>query len=112
MIVTRLLSGDGPRSKLLALLLIAIGLGLAFAPFLFPGVRALETAARICVFIVLAASYDLLLGYTGVVSFAHSMFFGLGAYGVALASSHMGRGWTALGLGTSRDLWPPLRWRS
>ncbi len=104
MIVTRLLSGDGPRSKLLALLLIAIGLGLAFAPFLFPGVRALETAARICVFIVLAASYDLLLGYTGVVSFAHTMFFGLGAYGVALASSHMGRGWTALGLGTASGL--------
>ena len=95
----RLLSGDGPRSTILALILIAIGIGLAFAPFLFPGVRALETAARISVFVVLAASYDLLLGYTGIVSFAHTMFFGLGAYGVALASSQMGRGFAALGVG-------------
>ena len=46
----RLFSNDGPRSTILALILIAIGLALAFAPFLFPGVRALETAARICIF--------------------------------------------------------------
>ena len=37
------------------------------------------------VFIVLVASFDLLLGYTGIVSFAHTMFFGIGAYGVAIA---------------------------
>lgn len=95
-----LLSGDGPRSTLLAILIAAIVLGLAFAPFLFTGSRALETAARIAIFIVLVASYDLLLGYGGIVSFAHTMFFGLGAYGVALATSAMGRGWGALGLGT------------
>ncbi|WP_432255623.1 branched-chain amino acid ABC transporter permease [Limimaricola sp. AA108-03] len=100
----RLFSGDGPRSTILALILIAIGLALAFAPFLFPGVRALETAARICIFVVLAASYDLLLGYTGIVSFAHTMFFGLGAYGMALASTHMGRGFAALGVGTLAGL--------
>ena len=57
-----------------------VGLCLLFAPFLFPDVRAQEVAARICVFIVLVASYDLLIGYTGIVSFAHTMFFGLGAY--------------------------------
>ena len=34
---------------------------------------------------MLVASYDLLLGYTGIVSFAHTMFFGIGAYGVAIA---------------------------
>ena len=42
------------------------------------------------VFIVLVASYDLLLGYTGIVSFAHTMFFGIGAYGVAIASLRLG----------------------
>ena len=94
--VIRLLSGDSPRSLLLSLILAAILISLVFAPFLFPGVRSLDTAARICVFIVLAASYDLLLGYTGIVSFAHTMFFGLGAYGVALASVHLGRGFGAL----------------
>ena len=96
----RVLSGDAPRSPVLAILLAAILIGLALAPFLFPGVRSLETAARICIFVVLVASYDLLLGYTGIVSFAHTMFFGLGAYGVALASDHMGRGWGALAVGT------------
>ncbi|MEM5470350.1 branched-chain amino acid ABC transporter permease [Hoeflea sp. AS60] len=98
--LTHLLSGDRPRSLILTVLLLAILAGLAFAPFLFPGVRSLETAARICIFIVLVASYDLLLGYSGIVSFAHTMFFGLGAYGVALASTHMGRGYDALIVGT------------
>ncbi len=95
-----LLSGDRPRSIILTLILLAILIALALAPFLFPGVRSLETAARICIFIVLAASYDLLLGYTGIVSFAHTMFFGMGAYGVALASTHMGRGYDALIVGS------------
>ena len=59
--------------------------GLAATPFLFPGSQPLGTAAKICVFILLVASYDLLLGYTGIVSFAHTMFFGIGGYGVAIA---------------------------
>jgi branched-chain amino acid transport system permease protein len=64
--------------------------GLAFAPFLFPGVKALSVAAKVLVFIVLVASFDLLLGYTGIVSFAHTMFFGIGAYGMAMASTRLG----------------------
>ena len=39
------------------------------------------------VFILLVASYDLLLGYTGIVSFAHTMFLGIGAYGVAIGAT-------------------------
>lgn len=97
--LVKLISGDRPRSLPLGLLLIAILVGLAFAPFLFPGTRSVDTAARICVFILLAASYDLMLGYGGIVSFAHTMFFGMGAYGVALASIHMGRGFDALLVG-------------
>lgn len=95
-----LISDDRPRSRILTAILLLIFLGLALAPFLFPGVRALETAAKIAIFIVLAASYDLLLGYTGVVSFAHTMFFGMGAYGVGLASQHIGRSFGALALGS------------
>jgi ABC-type branched-subunit amino acid transport system permease subunit len=70
-----------------------------FAPFLFPGRARQEVAARICVFIVLVASYDLLIGYTGIVSFAHTMFFGLGAYGTAIALRTMGPGWEAILIG-------------
>jgi branched-chain amino acid transport system permease protein len=98
-----LLSDDPPRSRILAALLIAIVLGLAVAPFVVSGARALNTAATICVFIVLVASYDLLLGYTGIVSFAHTMFYGIGAYGVGLALASLGPTWWALfsGLATA-----------
>jgi branched-chain amino acid transport system permease protein len=82
--LNRLLSGDLPRSRALSALLLLIFLGLAFAPFLTSGARPLNTAATICVYIVLVASYDLLLGYTGIVSFAHTMFYGIGAYGIGL----------------------------
>ncbi len=98
--LSAVLSGDTPRSKLLGLILLVILISLAFAPFLFPGTRSVDTAARICIFILLVASYDLMLGYAGIVSFAHTMFFGMGAYGVALASVHMGRGFDALLVGT------------
>ena len=77
----RLLSHDLPRSPLLTFLLVAIVLGLALTPFIFPGTKALNVSAKIMIFIVLVASFDLLLGYTGIVSFAHTMFFGIGAYG-------------------------------
>ena len=102
--MSRILSHDLPRSRWLAVILIALTLGLAFAPFLFPGVKALNVAAKVLVFVVLVASFDLLLGYTGIVSFAHTMFFGIGAYGVAIASSRMGAGWDALAVGVALAL--------
>ncbi|WP_151631881.1 branched-chain amino acid ABC transporter permease [Noviherbaspirillum aerium] len=97
--IGRLLSHDLPRSRVLAVILTLIVLGLAFAPFLFPGAKSLNVAAKILIFIVLVASYDLLLGYTGIVSFAHTMFFGIGAYGIAIASTRLGAGWTSLAIG-------------
>ncbi|MGB7240778.1 MAG: branched-chain amino acid ABC transporter permease [Sulfitobacter sp.] len=80
--------------------MLVIATLLLFAPFLFQDVRALEVAARICIFIVLVASYDLLIGYTGIVSFAHTMFFGFGSYGAAIALRQMGPGWDSVALGT------------
>jgi branched-chain amino acid transport system permease protein len=95
----RILSNDLPRSRWLTLLLVALVLALALTPFIFPGVKALNVAAKVLVFIVLVASFDLLLGYTGIVSFAHTMFFGIGAYGIAIATTRMGATWSALGVG-------------
>ena len=95
----RLLSNDLPRSRVLAVVLLALLLTLALAPFIFPGVKALSLAAKVLIFLVLVASFDLLLGYTGIVSFAHTMFFGIGAYGVAIFSTRMGPTWEALGMG-------------
>ena len=102
--LNRILSGDYPRSRVLAIVLVALLLGLAFAPFVFPGVKALNVAAKVLIFIVLVVSFDLLLGYTGIVSFAQTMFFGIGAYGVAIASSRMGASWGALGVGIGSAL--------
>jgi branched-chain amino acid transport system permease protein len=97
--ITRLLSHDLPKSRVLAAILAVIVLGLAFAPFLFPSAKALNVAAKILIFIVLVASYDLLLGYTGIVSFAHTMFFGIGAYGIAIACTRMDGSWESLLIG-------------
>ena len=101
--IQRILSHDLPRSRWLAAALVLIVLCLAFAPFLFPGSKALGVASKVLVFILLVASYDLLLGYTGIVSFAHTMFFGIGAYGVAVASTRLGEGVGAVlvGLGAA-----------
>jgi branched-chain amino acid transport system permease protein len=94
-----LLSGDLPRSRALGAALALVLAALALAPFVFPGTRSLDVAAKIAVFVVLAASYDLLLGYTGVVSFAHTMFFGIGGYGIGLAAANWGTGWASLAAG-------------
>jgi branched-chain amino acid transport system permease protein len=102
--LNRILSNDYPRSKFLAVILLVLLVGLAFAPFIFPGVKALSVAAKVLVFIVLVASFDLLLGYTGIVSFAHTMFFGIGAYGIAITSSRMGATWEALAVGLLASL--------
>ena len=83
------------------MILTAILAALALAPFLFPGTRPLDVAAKVCVFVLLVASYDLLLGYTGIVSFAHTMFFGIGGYGVAIALSRLEVGWLAIALGVA-----------
>jgi len=102
--LNRLLSHDTPKSRLLAAILVVLVLGLAFAPFLFPSTKALNVAAKVLVFIVLVASYDLLLGYTGIVSFAHTMFFGIGAYGIAIGATRLGATWGSLALGVAAAL--------
>ena len=94
-----ILSGDPPRNRLLAVLLIVIVALLLLTPWLFPGAKAMNFAVKICIFAVLVASYDLLLGYTGTVSFAHTMFYGIGSYAIAIALYAMGPSWAAIGTG-------------
>ncbi len=47
---------------------------------------------EIVIFTLLAIAYNLLMGYTGLVSFGHSAFFGLGGYGAGLAQIHLAKG--------------------
>ena len=52
-------------------------------PFLFPSYKIVDLALKIVIFASLVASFAILLGYTGILSFGHGMFFGIGAYCVA-----------------------------
>jgi branched-chain amino acid transport system permease protein len=97
----RIISGDRPGHPVASALVFLLLLALAFAPFLFPGTKSLAAASRICIFIVLAASYDMLLGYTGIASFAHTMFFAIGAYAVAIPLARGWVGWDAIFVGTA-----------
>src|SRR5258705_7527158 len=85
-----MLSGHPPRSRVLSIILVAIIAALAVTPLVFPGAKAMNVATKICIFAALVASYDLLLGYTGSVSFAHTMFYGIGSYSISIALYSMG----------------------
>jgi branched-chain amino acid transport system permease protein len=52
---------------------------------------------RIVVFSIAASSLNLILGYGGLVSFGHALYFGLGAYIVGIAATHgIENGWIQL----------------
>ncbi len=73
------------HSRRLAVL-AAVWIALLFAPYwMIPlgGYTALAT--RVLVLGLAAMSVNFLLGFTGVLSFGHAAYFGLGAYGAGLA---------------------------
>ena len=57
---------------------------LAVAPLVLPEFWR-RFLTEILIWGLLAMSSDLLIGYTGMISFGHSAFFGLGMYGAAAA---------------------------
>ena len=82
--IHRILSHDLPRSRALSVALVLVLVLLAIEPFIFPGAKSLNVAAkmRCC-----AAGRQLRPAVaTPHRHFAHTMFFGIGAYGVAMAA--------------------------
>ncbi len=69
------------RIALPVLLALALGCWLLFPDYL----GLLRTIFIVAIF---ALSYDLLQGYAGIVSLGHAVFFGLGAYTVAVLGGH------------------------
>ena len=61
---------------------------LAFYPNIF-GVYYTNVFVTFAVFAVYAVALNVLLGFTGLLSFGHAMFFGAGGYGTALALKHI-----------------------
>src|SRR5215813_9098011 len=43
-----------------------------------------ELVTKVMILAIFALSLDLLVGYTGLVSFGHAAFYGIGAYALAL----------------------------
>jgi branched-chain amino acid transport system permease protein len=64
--------------------LVAVVALLAIAPLVLPEFWR-RFLTEILIWGLLAMSSDILIGYTGMVSFGHSAFFGLGMYGTAAA---------------------------
>jgi branched-chain amino acid transport system permease protein len=51
--------------------------------------------------VIFAVSWDLLSGYSGQVNFGHALFFGVGAYSVALLHKYLGwQAWATIPVGT------------
>ena len=66
---------------------------------LFSSSGFLSLAIIMIIYSIYAVSYDLLLGYANQPSLGHSLFFGLGAYGMVLPVLHWQWGfWEAMGL--------------
>ena len=74
------------RSLALHLGLIA---GLAVLGLILPAYHQ-GNLARILVLATYAAGYNILFGYTGLLSLGHAMFFAAGMYGLGLAMHHGG----------------------
>lgn len=69
------------RDILIALIAFAV---LASLPLLTGSKALLDFVIRCSAYGLFATSLNLLVGYTGLTSFGHGMFFGLGAYGFGL----------------------------
>ncbi len=71
----------------------ALGLAALVALAVMPWALArhqLSILTDLLIFGLFALSLDLIMGYTGMVSFGHAAYFGLGAYGSALVLVHVG----------------------
>jgi branched-chain amino acid transport system permease protein len=62
--------------------ILTIGVAAAI-PLIFPAIYT-NLVIEIAVFALFAVSYNLLLGYTGLLSFGHSAYFGIGAYALGI----------------------------
>ncbi len=82
---------------------IAAAAFLLVAPYVLPLIADdfwVAVLAEILIWSLFAASVNLLLGYTGLLSFSQAVYFGMGAYGVALGLDMLGLSfWPAFLLG-------------
>lgn len=72
---------------------VPVLVGLAVLPFVAPPYQTVLLTYGL-IFAIAALGFNLLLGYTGLLSFGHSAYFGMGAYAVALSVKYLK--WTSM----------------
>jgi branched-chain amino acid transport system permease protein len=82
------LTPSAGRGKVMALHVAAIAL-LFLAQFVLPAYHV-SAVTRIMVLAVYALGYNILFGYTGLLSLGHAMFFAAGLYGAGLGAHFLG----------------------
>jgi len=75
----------GPRPVLVVALLVV----LVILPWVLPAFQTIQISYGL-ILAIAALGFNLLLGYTGLLSFGHSAFFGVGAYMPALLLKYSG----------------------
>jgi branched-chain amino acid transport system permease protein len=69
---------------------VVVWLLLLSAPYWLPLTGGyVELGSRVVILALAAMSLNFLLGYTGVLSFGHAAYFGLGAYGTAMTMKYL-----------------------
>jgi len=68
--------------------LLGVAAVAALLPVVLPHPFVLTIATQAAIWALLAASWDLLSGYAGQISFGHAGFFALGAYAAATSTKH------------------------
>ena len=81
------MKAPGAHSKYRPLLIALAGLVALPAAMRLLGLT-LDNATAMIIFAMAAMGLNLLVGYTGLVSFGHGAWFGIGAYAAALAQKH------------------------
>ena len=80
--------GAPDRGAGVATLVLAAGALIAL-PFVLPAAGlSVTSATEVVIFAIACLALNILVGYTGLVSFGHGAWFGLGAYAAALSQRH------------------------
>lgn len=86
---TRTLAGVWTTGRWARWVLLVVAVAALAAVPLIPSTFAVGLLTEVLIFGLFALSLDVLLGYTGLVSFGHAVFFGVGAYSAGLIGSRL-----------------------
>ncbi len=92
-------TGSPPSPRTTAIWIACI-VALGLVPL--TGTYVTGLAAEILIFAIFAMSLDLLIGYTGLMSFGHAAFFGVSTYTMVILGVHLGwSGWIGFAAGVA-----------